>query len=87
LRENGFIEGKNVIIDRRFAEGNISQYAEMVVDLLKLSPDVIVTSANNATLAAEPLGAKHAGPFIERQAAGHDGGASCESASDRDPTG
>jgi hypothetical protein len=26
--------------------------------------------------ASEPLGAKHAGPFIERQVAGHDGGAS-----------
>ena len=53
LRESGFTEGKNVIIERRFAEGRIDQYATLVDDLLNWGPDVIVTSANNATLAAK----------------------------------
>ena len=53
LRESGFIEGKNVIVERRFAEGRIEQYAALVSELINLGPDVIVTSANPATLAAK----------------------------------
>ena len=53
LRESGFIEGKNVVIERRFAEGRIEQYATLVSELINWGPDVIVTSANDATLAAK----------------------------------
>src|SRR5262245_20185496 len=53
LRESGFIEGKNVIIERRFAEGRIEQYAALVSELINWGPDVIVTGANDATLAAK----------------------------------
>jgi putative ABC transport system substrate-binding protein len=53
LRESGFIEGKNVTIDRRFAEGRLDRYADLVADLAQLKPDVLVTSANEATLAAK----------------------------------
>jgi len=53
LRESGFIEGKNVTIDRRFAEGRLDRYADLVAKLVQLGPDVLVTSANEATLAAK----------------------------------
>src|SRR5262245_3435419 len=53
LRENGFIEGQNVIIERRFSEGRLDRYADLVADLIRWRPDVIVTSANDATLAAK----------------------------------
>jgi putative tryptophan/tyrosine transport system substrate-binding protein len=53
LRENGFIEGKNIIIERRFAEGAIDRYADLVAELVRLEVDVIVTSFNDATLAAK----------------------------------
>jgi putative tryptophan/tyrosine transport system substrate-binding protein len=53
LRDSGFIEGKNVIIERRFAEGRIDQYAALVSELINSGADVIVTSANDATLAAK----------------------------------
>jgi putative ABC transport system substrate-binding protein len=53
LRESGFIEGKNVIIDRRFAEGRLDRYAHFITELVQLGPDVLVTSANEATLAAK----------------------------------
>jgi putative tryptophan/tyrosine transport system substrate-binding protein len=58
LRENGFIEGKNVIIERRFAEGRVDQYAPLVAELMRLGVNVIVTSANNATLAAKQANTK-----------------------------
>src|SRR5262249_9206572 len=53
LRENGFVEGGNLIIDRRFAEGRLDRYADLVAELTRLAADVIVTSANEATLAAK----------------------------------
>jgi putative tryptophan/tyrosine transport system substrate-binding protein len=53
LRESGFIEGKNVIIERRFAEGRIDQYDALASELINSRADVIVTSASDATLAAK----------------------------------
>jgi putative ABC transport system substrate-binding protein len=53
LRESGFIEGKNIIIERRFAEGKRDRYADLVAELMRLEVDVIVTSATSATLAAK----------------------------------
>jgi putative tryptophan/tyrosine transport system substrate-binding protein len=34
-RESGFMEGKNVIVDRRFAEGRHDRYPELVAELLR----------------------------------------------------
>ncbi len=53
MRESGFIEGKNIIIERRFAEAKPDRYPDLVADLIALRVDVIVTSANSATLAAK----------------------------------
>src|SRR5882724_9181622 len=36
LRESGFIESRNVIIERRFAEGRRDRYAELVAELMGL---------------------------------------------------
>jgi putative tryptophan/tyrosine transport system substrate-binding protein len=52
LRENGFIEGKNIVVERRFAEGRMERYAGLVAELIKLNVDVMVTSAE-ATYAAK----------------------------------
>jgi putative tryptophan/tyrosine transport system substrate-binding protein len=58
LKENGFLEGQNLIIERRFAEGALDRYAVLVQELLRTGPEVMVTSANPATLAAKRETAK-----------------------------
>jgi putative ABC transport system substrate-binding protein len=58
LRENGFIEGRNIIIERRFAEGRRDRYAELVADLLQQRVDIIVSSSSDATLAVKRSGTK-----------------------------
>ena len=58
LRENGFIEGQNIIIERRFAEGRIDQYAPLLAELIRLGVNIIVTSANDATRAAKQANIK-----------------------------
>jgi len=58
LREGGFIEGKNIILERRFSEGRLDRYSELVEELVRLRVDVLVTSANEATLAAKRANTK-----------------------------
>ena len=58
LRESGFIEGKNIIVERRFAEGRPDRYSELMTELVRLAPDVILTSSSGATLAAKRVNTK-----------------------------
>ena len=53
LRELGYIEGKNLVIETRFAEGNYDRLLELAADLVRLNVDVIVTAGSNATHAAQ----------------------------------
>ena len=53
LRESGFTEGKNISIERRFAEAKADRYDALVAQLLALKIDVLVTSLDAATLAAK----------------------------------
>jgi putative tryptophan/tyrosine transport system substrate-binding protein len=58
LRESGFIEGKNIIVERRFAEGRPDRYSELMAELVRLAPDLILTSSNEVTLAAKRANTK-----------------------------
>jgi putative tryptophan/tyrosine transport system substrate-binding protein len=42
LRDHGWIEGKNLIIDYRSAEGNAERLPPLAADLVALKPDVLV---------------------------------------------
>jgi putative tryptophan/tyrosine transport system substrate-binding protein len=53
LRESGFVEGKNIIIERRFAEGRIDRFDSLAAELVRLNLDVMVTSPSEATEAAK----------------------------------
>src|SRR5262245_51584637 len=52
LRELGYRDGENVILEYRFANGDQGRFFGLVVELIKLSVDVIVTWGTPATLAA-----------------------------------
>ena len=53
LREFGYVDGKNVEIDFRWAEGNYRRLPELVAELLSLPVDVLVTHGTPGTLAAK----------------------------------
>jgi len=53
LRELGWIEGRTVAIEYRWAEGRNERYAENAADLVRLKVDVIVTSTTPTSLAAK----------------------------------
>ena len=52
LRELGYVEGKNIVIEYRYAEGKVEGLPALAADLLNLKVDIIVT-AGPATLAAK----------------------------------
>jgi putative tryptophan/tyrosine transport system substrate-binding protein len=46
LRELGYVEGKNINIDYRYAEGKTDQFEVLAAELVRLKPDVLVTSGS-----------------------------------------
>ena len=44
LRELGWIEGRTVAIEYRWAEGRTERYAEIAAEFVRLKVDVIVTA-------------------------------------------
>jgi putative ABC transport system substrate-binding protein len=44
LRDLGYVEGKNVVIEYRFAEGDIDRLPGLAAELVRLNVDVIVTN-------------------------------------------
>jgi len=52
LREVGLVEGQNVIVEYRWAEGQHSRLPALASDLVQLSPDVIVAATSPSAVAA-----------------------------------
>jgi putative ABC transport system substrate-binding protein len=53
LRERAYVEGKNIVIDLRSAEGNYDRLPELAADLTKLKVDLIVAFGTKAVSAAQ----------------------------------
>ena len=53
LRELGYIEGKNIIFEPRFAEGKFDRFPRFAAELVRLKVDVIVTWSSPAARAAK----------------------------------
>jgi len=53
LAELGYLEGKNIVIERRSAEGNAQRLNEFAADLVRQQVDVIVTAGTPAGFAAK----------------------------------
>ena len=53
LRELGYVEGKKIVIEWRFAEGKADRLAGFAAELVRLKVDVIVSGGSTATRAAK----------------------------------
>jgi putative ABC transport system substrate-binding protein len=53
LRDLGYVEGQNIIIEYRMADGNIERLPELAAELVHLDVDLIVAVATPAGRAAQ----------------------------------
>jgi putative ABC transport system substrate-binding protein len=53
LRDFGYVEGNNIVIEYRFAEGKYEQLPKLATELVRLKVDVIVTHSTAGTKAAK----------------------------------
>jgi len=53
LRELGYVDGKNIVIEYRSAEGKLDRLSELAAELVRLKVDVIVTSGPSVTRAVK----------------------------------
>ena len=53
LRERGWVEGQNIVFERRYFHGDRTRLPGLMAELIALDVDVIITQAAPATLAAK----------------------------------
>ena len=53
LQQLGYVEGRNIIIERRYAQGSAERFQEFAAEMVRLKADVIIVNTTPAALAAK----------------------------------
>ncbi len=51
LRDLGYVEGKNIVVEQRWAQGKLDRLAPLAAELLRLNTEIIVTAGPTVTRA------------------------------------
>jgi putative ABC transport system substrate-binding protein len=51
LRDHGYVEGQNIIVERRFAEGKVERMSDIAAELVRNKMDVILAGSDTAIVA------------------------------------
>jgi ABC-type uncharacterized transport system substrate-binding protein len=71
LRDLGYVEGQNIVMEYKYAEGRIDQLPQLARELIQQKPDVIVVGGTSVTVAAKnatntiPIVVAGAGDLVE----------------------
>jgi len=57
LRDLGYVEGQNIAIEERWAEGRVERFPDLLADLLRLRVDVIVQASSPGAVTAKKVAA------------------------------
>ena len=64
MREQGYVEGKNLVVERRFAEGSLDRLIQGAGELSALKLDAIVTTCSPSTLAVKTATSGSTTPIV-----------------------
>jgi putative ABC transport system substrate-binding protein len=70
LRELGYVEGKNILMEYRYAEGQFERLPDLAAELVHLNVDIIVVAGTSTTAAAKqatstiPIVVRSAGDLV-----------------------
>jgi putative ABC transport system substrate-binding protein len=53
LREFGYAEGRNLVVERRYAEGRAERFQEFAAEMVRLKVDIIIVTTTPAALAVK----------------------------------
>src|SRR5262245_50603061 len=53
LREHGYVEGRNLVFERRFSDGHAERFLELAAELVRLRVDCLLVPTTPAALAAK----------------------------------
>ena len=67
LRQLGYVEGKDIVIEWRYAEGKLDRVGELAAELVRLKVEVIVTAGPVPTRAAKAATATSTIPIVMTQ--------------------
>jgi hypothetical protein len=54
LRDLGYVDGRNIMIEYRSADANLERVRELAAELVRLNPDLIVTSTGESYVVSCP---------------------------------
>jgi putative ABC transport system substrate-binding protein len=72
LRDLGYVEGQNIAIERRYAEGRFARLPDLAVELVRLNVDVVVATGTETVAAVKhatqtiPIVMTHVGDPVQR---------------------
>ena len=55
MHELGYVEGRNLMLEARFAEGKVDRFPSLAQELVRLNPDVLFVASSAGTLAAKAV--------------------------------
>jgi putative ABC transport system substrate-binding protein len=53
LRERGYLEGQNIIFERRYAEGRVERFKDFAAEMVRLKVDLVIVVTTPAALAVK----------------------------------
>jgi putative tryptophan/tyrosine transport system substrate-binding protein len=53
LQELGYVEGQNLVVERRYSKGRAERFAEFAAELVRLNLDIIIVTTTPAVLAVK----------------------------------
>jgi putative ABC transport system substrate-binding protein len=55
LRQLGYVEGQNIIVERRYAQGRAERFEEFAAEMVRLKADLIIVNTTPAAIAARKV--------------------------------